>query len=459
MSTPVLLPQIGESMVEATIGLWLKRPGESIRRFEPLVQIETEKVITEVPSPLEGVVREIVAREGDTVKIGEPIALIEEDSAASGEPAQAPAAAAHAPEPGGPLSAAFPQGAAAAQPGVTPAPAPGAAAAPAGPLAPAAASDTPTPAPGGLFPSSPLPAAAAAPGAPMPLAARTAEAVAAYSPAVRRLAVEYGLDPRAVQGTGAGGRVTREDVVAHAQRRRAADAPGPAEEEVVAPSPMRRAIAQRMLESVRGIPHAWMMVEADVTGLVRLRQAVRAEFQQREGFDLTYFPFFVKAVVEALRAQPSLNASWTDAGIVQHRRINLSIAVAAEDGLVVPVLRGADGMSVAGIARAVRVLAERARAGDLAPEEMRDGTFTVNNTGTLGSVVSMPIINAPQSGIVTLETIRTEPAVVGEGIAIRQRVHLCLSFDHRVADGLAAGRFMGQIRRVMEAYAPGDAVY
>ena len=413
MPTPVRLPQLGEAVAEGTIERWLKQPGESVRRFEPLLEILTEKVNTEVPSPVDGVLLEIVVAEGETVPVGATIALIREEGEAA-EPA--------APEPAAPAE------------------------------------------PAGLFPSSPI--TPAAPAHPAPAVAGV------FSPAVRRLAAEYGVDPRAISGSGAGGRVTREDVVAHAARLRRSgetavparrpepdDATDPAVERPVPPSALRRAIAARMVESTRTIPHAWMMVQADVTGLVRLRQAARAEFARREGFELTYFPFFVKAVVEGLRDQPSINASWREDGIVYHKRINLGIAVAAEEGLVVPVLHAVDGMSVAGIARAVRDLSTRARAGDLSPEDMQDGTFTANNTGALGSIVSMPIINPPQSGIITLETIQARPAVVGEGIAIRQLVNLSFSFDHRVADGLTAGRFMQAVRRVMEAYAPGAPVY
>ncbi len=419
MPTTWTLPQLGEAVAEATIGRWLKRQGEAVERFEPLVEVETDKVITEITSPCGGILAEILVPEGATARVGEPVAVFEEAEQAATAPPAAPPAGLF---PSSPIAA------------------------------PVAAPQAPAPAPSGPEASAPAagsPPATAAPGA--------------FSPAVRRLAGEYGVNPREVAGTGAGGRVTREDVIAHAARLRASAAreatPAPGGDAAVAPSAVRRAIAARMAQSVRDIPHAWMMVEADVTGLVRLRQAARPEFSRREGFELTYFPFFVKAVVEGLRQHPVLNASWTEEAIVYHGRIDLGVAVAAEEGLVVPVLHGADGMSVAGIARAVRSLAARARAGDLGPEDVTGATFTVNNTGALGSVVSMPIIQAPQSGIITLETIRAVPAVVGEGIAIRQVVNLSFSFDHRVADGLTAGRFMQAVRRVMEAYAPGYAVY
>lgn len=415
MPTTWTLPQLGEAVAEATIGRWLKRQGDAVEKFEPLVEVETDKVITEITSPYGGILAEILVPEGATARVGEAVAVFAEPE---GETA----------------AAAAPAGLFPSSPVAAPRPT-----APAVP-APSATADAPPPAPAGPPP---------APGT--------------FSPAVRRLAGEYGVDPREVTGTGAGGRVTREDVIAHADRLRAAAAraatPAPGADSAVTPSPVRRAIAARMTQSVRDIPHAWMMVEADVTGLVRLRQGARPEFSRREGFDLTYFPFFVKAVVEGLRQHPVLNASWTEDAIVYHGRIDLGVAVAAEEGLVVPVLHGADGMSVAGIARAVRAQAARARAGDLGREDVTGATFTVNNTGALGSVVSMPIIQAPQSGIITLETIRAVPAVVGEGIAIRQVVNLSFSFDHRVADGLTAGRFMQAVKGVMESYAPGYAVY
>lgn len=393
------MPQLGEAVAEATIDHWLKKVGDSVRRFEPLLEVLTEKVNTEIPSPYSGVLTEIVTPEGTTVRVGETIARFEvtEVSETPREPKVEPA---------------------------------------------------------GLFPSE-------TPVAVVPGPSQLTADLPALSPAVRRLAADYGIDPRALRGTGQGGRVTRHDVIraANAHRHTGATSDAVDDREVVAPTALRRAIAERMVESIRTIPHAWMMVEADVTGLVRLRQGVKADFVRREGFDLTYFPFFVKAVIEGLRQQPTLNASWTEQGIVRWHRINLGVAVAADEGLLVPVLRAADGMSVAGIARAVHELASRARSGDLTPEDMREGTFTVNNTGALGSIVSMPIINPPQSGIITMETIAARPTVVGEGIAIRHLVNLSFSFDHRIADGLVAGRFMQVVRSVMTSYQPGDPVY
>lgn len=499
MSTPVRMPQIGETMVAGTIGLWLKHPGDYVHHLDPLVQIETEKVITEIPSPLEGRLLEHVAAEGDSVPVGAPIALVEEatgsspqEEAPAGREPAAPTAPATPPTRGPDDPSPAPPSSAASAGGAT---APGGAATdlvpggtgPRPDTTGIAATDSPPSNAVGLFPSSPLPSTVPAHPALLThradprTAGTTAEPIPdvapdhagsrlppmvaepTFSPAVRRLAAEYGVNPRTISGTGAGGRVTREDVLGHASRLRAAGEVSPtagsAHPDIAPPSALRRVIAQRMVESIRNVPHAWMMVEADVTALVRLRQGMRAEFRQREGFDLTYFPFFVKGVVEGLRAQPALHASWTDEGILYHHDIHLAVAVATESGLVVPVLRSPDGMSVAGLARAVHHLAERARSGDLAPEDMRGATFTVNNTGALGSVLSVPIISPPQAGIVTLEAVQAKPAVVGEGIAVRHLVNLALSFDHRLADGLTAGRFMQKIKTVLESFQPGDPLY
>ena len=223
---------------------------------------------------------------------------------------------------------------------------------------------------------------------------------------------------------------------------------------------MRRAIAEHMVRSVTTAPHAWTYVEADVDGLVRWRAAAREQFREREGFDLTYVPFVAKALVETLREHPILNSTWRDGRVVLKRRIHLGVAVALEDGLVVPVLRDADSRSVAGIARELHALVERARAGRLAPDDLQGGTFTLNNTGALGSVLSMPIINQPQAAILTMEAIRRQVVVLPQdAIAVHPMLNLCLSFDHRVCDGLPVGRFLQALRQRLEAMAPGDSLY
>lgn len=408
--TTVTMPQLGESVVEGTIGAWLKAVGDRVEKYEPLVEVITDKVNTEIPSPVSGVVKEILVEAGATVKVGTPIAVLSADEEAGGAEHSA---------------------------------------------APAATAPGPSPDP-----------AAVTPGLPRGV----------YSPLVRRLAAEYGIDLRQVKGTGAGGRVTKRDVLAYAAKQggvaavhRAAApapafapagaAPAGADEVIIPPDPMRRAIAQRMAQSKQTIPHAWTMIEVDVTRLVALREGMKEEFRRREGVDLTYVPFFIKAVVESLKEFPHLNASWQDDRIVVKKRIHVGVAVGLEDGLVVPVLRDADRLSIAGIARALADLVNRARAGKLTLEDVQGATITVNNTGAFGSVASYPIISPPQAAIITMEAIVRRPAVIGDAIGIRSMMNVCLSFDHRVTDGLYVGRFLQSVRRRLEGFGPDTALY
>jgi 2-oxoisovalerate dehydrogenase E2 component (dihydrolipoyl transacylase) len=223
---------------------------------------------------------------------------------------------------------------------------------------------------------------------------------------------------------------------------------------------MRRAIAEHMVRSVTTAPHAWTYVEADVAGLVQWREEVRASFREREGFDLSFVPFVAKAAVEILREYPILNSTWRDGQVVLKRRIHLGVAVALEEGLVVPVVRDADAKSIAGIARDLQDLVGRARAGKLTPDDVQGGTFTLNNTGALGSVLSMPIINQPQAAILTMEAIRRQVVVLpGDAIAVHPVLNLCLAFDHRITDGLPVGRFLQALKGRLEAMAPGQSLY
>jgi 2-oxoisovalerate dehydrogenase E2 component (dihydrolipoyl transacylase) len=320
---------------------------------------------------------------------------------------------------------------------------------------------------------------------------------------VRRLAKEHRIDLSLVPGTGTNGRVTKEDMLAYIDRQAeavrapaeavtappvtvappvaptpavtvpatpaevaapmAALAPLGADEEIVPATPMRRAIAAHMVRSVTTAPHAWTYVEVDVSGLVRWRQQARQDFQQREGFDLTYVPFVAKAVAESLREHPILNSTWRDDGggqVVLKKHIHLGIAVALEDGLMVPVIRDADGLTIAGIARALNSLVAKARSGKLAVDDLQGGTFTLNNTGALGSVLSMPIINQPQAAILTMEAITKRVVVLpDEAIAVRSVMNVCLSFDHRVCDGLPVGQFLQSLKRRLEAMGPGGSLY
>lgn len=447
--TSITMPQLGESVAEGTIGKWLKAPGDRIERDEPLVEVITDKVTAEIPSPVSGIVERLMVEEGQTVPVGREIAVIVEEGAA--RPASEPAAqeSAARPEP-----------------------------------APASAPATPQPVAAAAGPVSGTEEVEEAEGEP-----RRA------SPLVRRLAREYGVDLAQVTGSGSGGRVTKDDILAFIQARGAtpvpppppapapaappppaAPAPAPAapppspapapavtagvDEEHLPLTPIRRTIAEHMVRSKTTAPHAWGMMEVDVTNLVRLREALLAEWQRREGFELTYLPFFIKAVVESLREHPLLNASWGEDRIVLKRRINIGVAVAVQDGLVVPVIHDADQKSIAGLAHAVRDLATRARTGRLTLADIQGGTFTVNNTGTFGSILSAPIINQPQAAIITMEAIVKRPVVIeNDAIAIRSMMNICLSFDHRVLDGAAALRFLQAVKRRLEAYGPQTAVY
>jgi 2-oxoisovalerate dehydrogenase E2 component (dihydrolipoyl transacylase) len=420
---PIKMPQLGESVTEGTVDKWLKREGDFVKRDEPLVEVVTDKVNAEVPSPFEGTLVKINIGEGTTVAIGTEIAQME-------------------------VAGAAPEAQQAAEP---------------------ASPDTPVEA-------EPSSAAAQA------TAERTvAEAAASaqrvrLSPAVRRLAEEHGIDPTRLQGSGEGGRVTRDDVLAFLEQQEAAAprkeaAPAPAQptaaravpvatdgsrEEIVKLSVMRRSIAEHMTRSLATSPHAWTLQEADVTGLVRYREAQKEGFEQRHGAPLTYLPFVVQIVCDALKEFPYLNSSWTDEGILLKRYVNMGLAVAVPDGLIVPVIRDADRLGLSELARAIHDLASRARQRQLKPEDVQAGTFTLNNTGATGSVASQPIINQPQAAILTTEAIVKRPVVIGEGIAVRQMMNVCLSFDHRIVDGMMAGQFLGYVRRRLESWSPAD---
>ncbi|MBX5476388.1 MAG: 2-oxo acid dehydrogenase subunit E2 [Clostridia bacterium] len=442
MDVTVKMPQLGESVTEGTVSAWLKRPGDRVERYESLLEVITDKVNAEVPSPYAGVVKALLVAEGDTVPVGTPICVLEAEGEVEAD--------ASAPESHGSATAPSPAGAA----------------------DPGAGAGTATPATGATGPGG------AAPGAPER---------GRYSPAVRRLAREHGVDLTQVRGTGAGGRVTREDVERFVAQRAAGVAPaaspatapqaapvppqaapapaaaaapklGP-DDELVPLTPIRRTIARNMVLSATTIPHAWTMVEADVTGIERLIESRGAEFRAREGVNLTFLPFAVKAAVEALKAVPRLNATWSEAGIILHKRVHVGIAVATEDGLVVPVIHDADRLSIAGLAVAIADLASRARAGKLNLDDMQGGTFTVDNTGAVGTELSMPIIVPGQTGILTTERAKKKPVVVGDAIAIRTVMALCLSIDHRVVDGAEAGRFLTEVRRRLESVGPETGLY
>ena len=482
------LPQVGESVVEGTIGKWLKRPGDRVERYDPLVEVVTDKVTMEVPSPVAGELLRIIAQEGETVPMGAAIAEVE-TGAGDGASTPPPAAAAPTPtptpvaylldaQPVGPTGGSAVEARAAEQQIA------------AAPPATTTVTSTNT---NTAMPPPPADADAARPASSIP-----APSPHRLSPAVRRLAREHSVDVSRVAGTGIGGRITRNDVLRYLESgagtgAAASDigvaepsttapapappagpaiaaqpmpapaseptAPGAVDEERIPLSPVRRMIADAMVRSVTQIPHAWSMVEADITCLVARRRRERDDFRRREGVNLTYLPFALKAVAASLKEHPTLNASWGEDCIVLKRRINLGIAVAAPSGLVVPVLHDADRLSIAGLAHAVADLSGRARAGRLRLSDVQGGSFTVNNTGALGSVLGGPIINHPQAGIITTEAVQQRPVVVNDAIAIRWMMNLCLSFDHRINDGAEAGAFLQSVKRRLEAMDDDTPIY
>ena len=465
------LPHVGESVVEGTIGKWLKQPGDRVERYDPLVEVVTDKVTMEVPSPVSGELLRIIAQEGETVPMGAPIAEVETQDGQTVPSAQ-PAVSTPSPAP-----EIKPAAAPSRDTGETPT-VPVAYLIDAQPVGPTggsalAAQDAAVSAP----PAAPEPASPQiepAVAAPAPRRANGQRGPNRLSPAVRRLAREHNIDVDAITGTGMGGRVTRNDVlryletapapartpVAPAETPAAAPAAAAgADEERVALTPVRRMIAEAMERSVREIPHAWSMVEVDLTDLVALRNRERDGFRQREAVNLTYLPFALKAVAGALKDNPTLNASWGDDHIVLKRRIHLGIAVAAPSGLVVPVIHDADRLSIAGLAHAVDDLSGRARAGSLRLEDVQGGTFTVNNTGALGSILGGPIINHPQAAIMTTEALQQRPVIINDGIAIRWMMNLCLSFDHRINDGAEAGAFLQSVKSRLEAFNGDTPIY
>jgi 2-oxoisovalerate dehydrogenase E2 component (dihydrolipoyl transacylase) len=460
-TTRVTMPQLGESVHEGTISRWLVKPGDRVVEFEPMLEVDTDKVNAEVPAPVTGVLKEILVQEGDTVEAGSEIAVVELEG--DGE---APATVQVRAEDATPVEASA--GAGDAEPSAEQA---------------RRADEEPRPRPqerdeapqrqereeasqGQEREEASQGQEREEPAAARPAAARDG-AEHRYSPGVLLLAEEQGVDLSQVRGTGLGGRVTKRDVRQHveaqarpaaAERREPAPArderpaPGPAgEDEVVPLSRMRRLIAENMTRSKTTIPHAWQTQEVDMSGVVANRSANKAAFQQREGFSLTYLPYVIAAAVASLREHPEVNATFNETEVIVHRRIDLGVSVGFEDTLLVPVVRGADGLSLAGIARAVNDLASRARSRKLKADELQGGTFTVNNSGTFGTLFSYSVINPGQAGILTMEAIVDRPVAVNGMIGIKPMMYLCFSFDHRVLDGLQAARFLTSCRRWLES--------
>ncbi len=463
VATDINLPQLGESVTEGTITKWLVKPGDRVRRYDPIAEVVTDKVNTEIPAPADGVIVGLEVPEGVSIQVGSVIARMDlADASAAPAPTAAPVAAeVPAQSAGGAARVAI-----AAE-----------AAAPAWAAVRANAATDGGGLPGGRF-----------------------------SPAVMKLAREHNVDLNRVPGTGLGGRITRKDVEAFVARRgtttgvpaastaapvmaapavvgtvipgqaaagvavpvppdppaampAAAPAAVTGADQVVPLTPVRRRIADKMLQAKREQPHAWTMVRVDVTGLSRLRDQMQAEFKAREGISLSYLPFVIRAVTESLREYPIMNSTWAGDHILIRRDLNISVAVATADALAVPVIRNADRLSITGLAHAVHEVAGRARTGRLSLDDIQGGTFTVNNTGSFGSVLSQPIINYPQAAILSLEAVVKEPVVLeNDAIAIRHMVNLCCSLDHRILDGLVVGRFLQSVKRRLEAFAPGQTL-
>ena len=419
----IKMPQLGESVTEGTVDKWLKHEGDFVKRDEPIVEVVTDKVNAEIPSPFEGKLVKIAVGEGETVRVGAVIAQIE-TAAAAASAAAAPAAPAKERE-----------------------------------VATAHTEVPPEPAGG----KAPAPVSRAVP-------VENGGERQRLSPAVRKLASEHGIDPASLRGSGLGGRVTRDDVLAALGDSQAAapakTAPAPAapapsrtdgkREELVKLSVMRKSIAEHMVRSLVTSPHAWTLQEIDVTNLVRYREAEKDNFKARHGTSLTYMPFVAQLVCEALKQFPWLNSSWSDDGVVMKRYINLGIAVAIPDGLIVPVIKDADGLGFTDLVRVTNDLVERARNKQLKPDDVQGGTFTLNNTGATGSIASQPIINQPQAAILTTESIVKRAVVVDDAIAMRHIMNMCLSFDHRIIDGMMAGQFLSAIKKGLEEWTPGS---
>ena len=420
MPTEIKMPQLGESVAEGTIGKWLKRPGEPVAKYEPLVEVITDKVNVEMPSPFAGVLQKILVEEGQTVATGTVIALVEESAVA--------------PRGGGS--------------GTRPAPVPT------------------RPEPASHAPARPASGPARADGE-QAGAGRTLR----LSPLVRRLAEEHRLpveELETIKGSGDGGRITKDDVLRYLETRTtgmASSAAAPAAapprgrgDELRPLSPLRRTIAERMARSAREIPHAFGVIEVDVTTLVRHREAHKEGWRTREGVNVSITAFVVRAASRALRAFPIVNSTFTPEGIVYKQAIQFGVGVAIPDGLIVPVIKNADTRTVVGLAREIDALVTRARQGKLTLDDVSGGTFTLTNPGVFGSLFSMPVINHPQAAILSTDAIVRRPVVVGEGIAIRDILHLGLAFDHRVFDGAVAMQFLTHIKRQLEDFTPrGDS--
>ncbi|TQS00353.1 dihydrolipoamide acetyltransferase family protein [Paenibacillus ottowii] len=453
----VTMPQLAESLVSATIAKWLKQPGDPVEQFEPICEVITDKVNAEIPSTLDGIMGDLLAEEGQTVAVGELICRIQTKSAA---PAASTGATTSTPATESNAQAHSQQGAASDQ-----------------------------------------------------------SMRGRFSPAVQTLAAQHNVDLSKVLGTGMGGRITRKDVLNFVQQggsttprvtdqttgstqgqgspftglqQSATQYSAPVQnmdpaipvrnsgihlteapkvpmveveggnnrsEYFIDVTPIRSAIARNMRQSVSEIPHAWTTIEVDVTNLVMLRNKIKNEFKQKEGINITYLAFLMKAVVNAIKEYPIINSVWAVDKIIIKRDINISLAVGTEDSVLTPVIKKADQKNIAGLAREIDDLARKTREGTLKLDDMQGGTFTVNNTGSFGSILSYPVINYPQAAILTFESIVKRPVVIDDMIAVRSMANLCLSLDHRILDGVICGRFLQRVKENLEGYTLDTKLY
>jgi 2-oxoglutarate dehydrogenase E2 component (dihydrolipoamide succinyltransferase) len=419
MATNVIMPQMGESIAEGTITKWMKKVGERVERDEPLFEISTDKVDAEIPSPAAGILTQILVKENETVAINTVVAVVDgEGSVAAPKPAEATAPSAEAPAPPAPSA------------NVVPAP------------------------------------------ASQPASEETGDGEdVRTSPLVRRIARENNVDLSEVKGSGLGGRVSKKDILDYIDQRRAGApsatpqstaAPAPVAQpspapmvftgatQIVSMTPMRQKIAEHMVMSKHTSAHVYTLVEVEMTRVVGTRERFKKEFEERNGIKLTYTPFFVRACVEAIKELPIINSSLDGTNIIYKRDVNIGIAVALENGLIVPVIKRADEKNFLGVARSVQDLADRARTKRLSVDDVQGGTFTITNPGSFGGLFGLPIINQPQVAILGVGAIEKRPVVRDDAIAIRHMVYLSVSYDHRVIDGAVAERFMGKIRTILE---------
>jgi 2-oxoglutarate dehydrogenase E2 component (dihydrolipoamide succinyltransferase) len=450
MATDVIMPQMGESIAEGTIVKWLKGVGDNVDRDEPLFEISTDKVDAEIPSPSAGVLLEILVPEGKTVEINTVVGRIGQEGEAKAAPKSAPAPQQSATEP-----------------------------------APAAAAPQPAPAPSpapAQRPAQPAPQAQTATQAP-----QQAPSFVRSSPVVQKIAAEHGVDVSLVEGTGEGGRVTKKDIMSYIDSAASSSAPivTPSQPEAPHPTPtpqeapsapapatskpqaarpavvaspddvrepmsiMRKKIGEHMVMSKATSPHVYTIFEVDMNEVVKRREALKREFE-KEGVKLTFLPFFIEACIRGMKEYPIINSSVDGDTIIYRKSVNVGIAVALENGLIVPVIKHADQMNLLGLAKTAADLGERARTKRLVPDDVQGGTFTITNVGVFGGTFGLPIINQPQAAIMGIGTIVKRPVVIDDAIAIRPIVYLSLSYDHRIIDGADAARFLTVVKRELE---------